>query len=98
MAQNEMKAKPVLPERVRSMEGLGGNLGLPAKYDFKAFARDGHLELGCATNSQTHSFKGEPVHLPPVLQRPIAFAFCGCKLFRHLIVRDDIDSLCSYDA
>ena len=23
MAQNEMKAKPVLPERVRSMEGLG---------------------------------------------------------------------------
>ena len=24
MAQNEMKAKPALPERVRSMEGLGG--------------------------------------------------------------------------
>ena len=23
MAQNEMKAKPALPERVRSMEGLG---------------------------------------------------------------------------
>ena len=23
LAQNEMKAKPVLPERVRSMEGLG---------------------------------------------------------------------------
>ena len=26
MAQNEMKAKPALPERVRSMEGLGINL------------------------------------------------------------------------
>ena len=26
MAQNEMKAKPALPERVRSMEGLGGIL------------------------------------------------------------------------
>ena len=26
MAQNEMKAKPVLPERVRSMEGLGVSL------------------------------------------------------------------------
>ena len=25
MAQNEMKAKPALPERVRSMEGLGGS-------------------------------------------------------------------------
>ena len=24
LAQNEMKAKPALPERVRSMEGLGG--------------------------------------------------------------------------
>ena len=34
MAQNEMKAKPALPERVRSMEGLGvavsaGNGGMP---------------------------------------------------------------------
>ena len=26
MAQNEMKAKPALPERVRSMEGLGVTL------------------------------------------------------------------------
>ena len=26
MAQNEMKAKPALPERVRSMEGLGVRL------------------------------------------------------------------------
>ena len=26
MAQNEMKAKPALPERVRSMEGLDGIL------------------------------------------------------------------------
>ena len=30
MAQNEMKAKPVLPERVRSMEGLGGAGGVAA--------------------------------------------------------------------
>ena len=28
MAQNEMKAKPALPERVRSMEGLGVNVAL----------------------------------------------------------------------
>ena len=27
MSQNEMKAKPALPERVRSMEGLGRSLG-----------------------------------------------------------------------
>ena len=26
MAQNEMKAKPALPERVRSMEGLGAGM------------------------------------------------------------------------
>ena len=33
-AQNEMKAKPVLPERVRSMEGLGGMaLTLAATHD-----------------------------------------------------------------
>ena len=30
MAQNEMKAKPALPERVRSMEGLGGAGGTTA--------------------------------------------------------------------
>ena len=30
MAQNEMKAKPALPERVRSMEGLGGAGGTAA--------------------------------------------------------------------
>ena len=30
MAQNEMKAKPALPERVRSMEGLGGADGTAA--------------------------------------------------------------------
>ena len=30
MAQNEMKAKPALPERVRSMEGLGGAGGVAA--------------------------------------------------------------------
>ena len=29
MAQNEMKAKPALPERVRSMEGLGVTVGRP---------------------------------------------------------------------
>ena len=27
LAQNEMKAKPALPERVRSMEGLGVGCG-----------------------------------------------------------------------
>ena len=35
MAQNEMKAKPALPERVRSMEGLGlggGSIASPALY------------------------------------------------------------------
>ena len=31
MAQNEMKAKPAVPERVRSMEGLEGG-SLPAKH------------------------------------------------------------------
>ena len=30
MAQNEMKAKPALPERVRSMEGFGGAGGTTA--------------------------------------------------------------------
>ena len=30
MAQNEMKAKPAPPERVRSMEGLGGAGGAAA--------------------------------------------------------------------
>ena len=30
MAQNEMKAKPALPERVRSMKGLGGAGGTAA--------------------------------------------------------------------
>ena len=30
MAQNEMRAKPALPERVRSMEGLGGAGGTAA--------------------------------------------------------------------
>ena len=30
MAQNEMRAKPALPERVRSMEGLGGAGGAAA--------------------------------------------------------------------
>ena len=29
MAQNEMTAKPVLPARVRSMEGLGVSRGTP---------------------------------------------------------------------
>ena len=37
MAQNEMRAKPALPERVRSMEGLG-----------VAFANKlRHLQLAC---------------------------------------------------
>ena len=31
MAQNEMRAKPALPERVRSMEGLGGCVLLRAR-------------------------------------------------------------------
>ena len=30
MAQNDMKAKPAPPERVRSMEGLGGAVGTAA--------------------------------------------------------------------
>ena len=33
MAQNEMKAKPALPERVRSMEGLGVILEPPDVLD-----------------------------------------------------------------
>ena len=31
MAQNEMRAKPALPERVRSMEGLGVTVERPRK-------------------------------------------------------------------
>ena len=31
MAENEMKAEPALPERVRSMEGLGVTVGRPRK-------------------------------------------------------------------
>ena len=38
MAQNEMKAKPALPERVRSMEGLGVGFN---RYDFV------HVEYIC---------------------------------------------------
>ena len=37
MAQNEMKAKPALPERVRSMEGLGVTVGRPQKRVILAF-------------------------------------------------------------
>ena len=37
MAQNEMKAKPALPERVRSMEGLGVTGGRPQKRVILAF-------------------------------------------------------------
>ena len=33
MAQNEMKAKPALPERVRSMEGLGVSVGSTVFFD-----------------------------------------------------------------
>ena len=42
LAQNEMKAKPALPERVRSMEGLGGssrNVGfIRSSYEWPAKA------------------------------------------------------------
>ena len=34
MAQNEMKAKPAVPERVRSMEGLGLGVREQAFYEF----------------------------------------------------------------
>ena len=34
LAQNEMKAKPALPERVRSMEGLGLGVTEQAFYEF----------------------------------------------------------------
>ena len=33
LAQNEMKAKTALPERVRSMEGLGVGLGTETPWD-----------------------------------------------------------------
>ena len=40
MAQNEMKAKPALPERVRSMEGLGVVVDMREADDWAAFGSD----------------------------------------------------------
>ena len=37
MAQNEMEAKPALPERVRSMEGLGVNAAQRANVGRREF-------------------------------------------------------------
>ena len=54
MAQNEMKAKPALPERVRSMEGLGGTLCDPKCW----FRRDGTRHRVCCyrdRESRRHS-------------------------------------------
>ena len=59
MAQNEMKAKPALPERVRSMEGLG---------------RTRHIELCCGGQSSERFIasggKGDPLlHWAPLAGR-----------------------------
>ena len=43
MAQNEMKAKPALPERVRSMEGLGLTVCPELTLDEKG----GYSSVGC---------------------------------------------------
>ena len=43
MAQNEMKAKPALPERVRSMEGLGVTVCPELTLDEKG----GYSSVGC---------------------------------------------------
>ena len=57
MAQNEMKAKPALPERVRSMEGLGTwyPLVLPDLFFFLCFEAPAVLEY--------HAFQ-QPAALP----------------------------------
>ena len=48
LAQNEMKAKPALPERVRSMEGLG--VCFEARTDGMP---EEALHLTCAFTNQT---------------------------------------------
>ena len=48
MAQNEMKAKPALPERVRSMKGLGVS-GFIERNEVSVWVRDGEFLVspGC---------------------------------------------------
>ena len=64
MAQNEMRAKPALPERVRSMEGLGVTLCEPAL--------DGFVPVGS-------DFKWVSIGIAEV-ERPRYLMVCGFQL------------------
>ena len=67
MAQNEMKAKPALPERVRSMEGLG--VGCLVGYDrYRALDGQGLAKRFDSLNL-VHRFCGE-IRLTAAKARP----------------------------
>ena len=70
---------------------------LTAEYDFEALANDRHLWFWGAPDPLALSSEVCPMDLPPILERSIAFAFCGRKLFGDFIVGNDIDSLCFDD-
>lgn len=77
----------------KNNRGLSLIVLLTTKYDFKAFADNGHFGFRRATYSLAFSSEEGLVCLPPVLQRPIAFAFRSCELFGYVIVGDDFDRL-----